>query len=271
MKDTLNLDDVLLNFTHIVDRKADIKWRLDDVNEKSNLILIYEGEAYIEVDGQGSMAKAGDLIYFRRGVKRLGYTFEKAPMKCYAVCCDLRKYDDQQDCLDLVDVDLPLIQTINGNLVYHQLVKLFGEMVEIWTEKKAYMKYDLNSCFYKILKLLVQWREIDAYNYEQDSKVRSVMTLMTHNLKSSLTVDQISSEIGVSVSYLSRIFKETTGLSMMRYYNQLKIEKSKDYLGAGISVGNCAEMLGYSDLYYFSKVFKQFEGISPSLYAKGIV
>lgn len=56
----------------------------------------------------------------------------------------------------------------------------------------------------------------------------------------------------------------------MVYYSNLKIEEAKkimDY-NSSIKIGEIAEMLGYSNQYYFSKAFKSSQGMSPQEYKK---
>ena len=53
----------------------------------------------------------------------------------------------------------------------------------------------------------------------------------------------------------------------MNYYNSLKIKEAKKLIrDKGYSVSETARMLDFNNPYYFSKVFKQYEGISPSEY-----
>ena len=82
-----------------------------------------------------------------------------------------------------------------------------------------------------------------------------------------LTVDDIASNVYLSKSYLSRIFKEETGVGLTAYINKIRIEKSKDLLkDMSLSLTDISEMVGFEEQSYFTKVFKSFEGISPGKY-----
>ena len=55
----------------------------------------------------------------------------------------------------------------------------------------------------------------------------------------------------------------------MDYLTELRINKAKELLsGDDLSVQDVAEMVGYQDLKYFSKLFKRITGVSPSDYKK---
>ena len=70
-----------------------------------------------------------------------------------------------------------------------------------------------------------------------------------------------------SKSYLKKLFKNATGYSIMDYYTHLKIERAKILIKSGeMSVSEIAELLGYSSIHYFSRVFKKKTGLSPTEY-----
>ena len=74
--------------------------------------------------------------------------------------------------------------------------------------------------------------------------------------------------IGVNASYLSNIFKKEKGCSLSKYLTQTRLEQAKKYLTEypDKTLIEIAESIGYSDVYYFSKNFKKYYGISPSKY-----
>ena len=50
----------------------------------------------------------------------------------------------------------------------------------------------------------------------------------------------------------------------MNFQNSIKVELSKQFIrSSNFSLAEVSERLGYSDVYYFSKVFKKFTGLSP--------
>lgn len=82
-----------------------------------------------------------------------------------------------------------------------------------------------------------------------------------------LTVSEISRELGVSLSYLSRIFKKATGNTIINYINEKKIEKAKEYLKyTDMKVYEIAEKLGFENTTYFSSFFKKYTSVSPKDY-----
>lgn len=87
------------------------------------------------------------------------------------------------------------------------------------------------------------------------------------NYEKCITVSEVSRSIGVSLSYLSRIFKEATGNTIINFINEKKVEKAKEYLGrTDMKIYEVAEALGFENTTYFSYFFKKYTGISPKEY-----
>ena len=85
----------------------------------------------------------------------------------------------------------------------------------------------------------------------------------------SIRLEDVSNAVGFNATYFSALFKKETGQNFVDYLTALRINKSKALLcREGLSVQDVAEMVGYSDLKYFSRLFKKITGVSPSDYKK---
>ena len=77
----------------------------------------------------------------------------------------------------------------------------------------------------------------------------------------------ISRALGTSTSYLSRIFKESTGETIIRTINKKRIETAKAYLKeTDLKVYEVADILGFENVTNFSRFFKKHTGVSPKDY-----
>lgn len=87
------------------------------------------------------------------------------------------------------------------------------------------------------------------------------------NYLKSITLTQIAESININASYLSRIFKVKTGLSIVDTINRKKIERACELLDAGnFKIYEIAASLGIDDTTYFSHLFKKYMGLSPKNY-----
>lgn len=84
-----------------------------------------------------------------------------------------------------------------------------------------------------------------------------------------LSVPELAARFGYHPDYLSALFKKHTGYPILSYINRTRINASKNLLGASmIPVAQVAEACGFSDEKYFMKLFKYFEGLTPTQYRK---
>ncbi len=91
-----------------------------------------------------------------------------------------------------------------------------------------------------------------------------IIEYLENNIASQIKLTDISNEFSYSLSSIKRIFKNETGYSIIDYLNNMRIEKAKEILTDGrISIENVAAMVGFSNIYYFSNVFKNRTGKSP--------
>ncbi|MDQ0637651.1 AraC family transcriptional regulator of arabinose operon [Pedobacter sp. W3I1] len=101
----------------------------------------------------------------------------------------------------------------------------------------------------------------------EPDKVEEAIDFMRNNLEKALTLKEIALAVYLSPSYLSAIFKKKTGTSPIDYFNQLKIQKTTQYLlFTNLRINEIALKIGISDPYYFSRLFSSVMGISPKQY-----
>lgn len=102
-------------------------------------------------------------------------------------------------------------------------------------------------------------------NLKNRQVIDQVTKYIRENYGENLTLEDIASQVYLSPYYLSHIFKQEMGCTVMDYTTQVKMEIAKKLLrDPKNNVVETAEKLGYSDPSYFTKVFKKKEGITPS-------
>ncbi len=87
-----------------------------------------------------------------------------------------------------------------------------------------------------------------------------------------VSLEEVAFEVSLSPSYFSRVFKREKGETFSKYVNRLRIEKSKNLLlSSDVKMSDIAQMMGFEDQSYYTKVFKSITGVSPLRYkeAKG--
>lgn len=89
------------------------------------------------------------------------------------------------------------------------------------------------------------------------------------NIRNRLNLEKICRKLNYSRSFLCRTFKQQTGETLIACFNRMKIEEAERMLrDTKISTTRIAEELSFSDVKYFSSLFKKQTGLSPAAYRK---
>lgn len=90
-----------------------------------------------------------------------------------------------------------------------------------------------------------------------------------NNIEAHVSLQEAADFVGVSVGYLSTIFKREYGQNFIEFANRTKIEHACSLLEEkDLLITEIAYRLGYENAYYFSKVFRKYMGVSPADYRK---
>ena len=99
----------------------------------------------------------------------------------------------------------------------------------------------------------------------------NIIGILEANLQSKLSLSDISERVNLSTSQVKKIFHKETGSSIMDYFISLKIEESKRLINESeLNFTQISEYLGYETLAYFSRIFKNRNGMTPSEYSLSI-
>lgn len=103
-----------------------------------------------------------------------------------------------------------------------------------------------------------------------EAKFLQIRDYMKAHLREPLTMVALCKATGFSVSTVKRIFESQTDCGALHFFLKMKIQEAKRLLDeTELSVTEISEHLGFSGVHYFSRVFKNFTGVSPTRYAKG--
>ena len=137
------------------------------------------------------------------------------------------------------------IQKLDGIHTVEEVQSLHDEMVMDYTEKMR--RYFRDNTYSKHINASKEY-------------------IYSH-IKERITIEDLADSLGVSASYLSRLFKKETGKSFVGYLTGYRMEKAARMLvETNEKSYMIAKSVGYADPNYFSYVFKRQYGVSPSKY-----
>ena len=121
-----------------------------------------------------------------------------------------------------------------------------------------------------VTSLFSPGKSSDEHALSGEQLVQKIEEYFRENLSRTITLQLLADEMNVSKVYLCRIFKKYKNVTPIDYFNRLKIERACELLNqfSSLPLQKISDMLGFNDVYYFSKVFKKIMGVSPSGYRK---
>ncbi|OQY32833.1 MAG: hypothetical protein B6241_09965 [Spirochaetaceae bacterium 4572_59] len=141
---------------------------------------------------------------------------------------------DSQKILDLVEKNQTLAQTRN------RLLEFIDYLFDLLKDKQ-------NSKNYKIIQMVIEF--------------------VRENYGRNITLNIIADELHMSPNYISTVFSKHYGMSFSKYFTNFRIEKAKDFLNSGkYRIYEVADKVGFNNTEYFSKVFKEVVGVTPSTF-----
>ncbi len=115
--------------------------------------------------------------------------------------------------------------------------------------------------------LLIQYSE--GRKTLENKPIRLAKQYIMEHYNETITLEIVSREIGFNPAYFSTVFLKSTGQHFMDYLKEVRISNAKTMLlNTNKSIAEIASAVGYSDLKYFSRLFRKLTHLTPSEYRK---
>ena len=102
-----------------------------------------------------------------------------------------------------------------------------------------------------------------------DSYIKPAITIMTMYYAYDITVAEIAKRLHISTEHFSRIFKNEMGISPKKYLDDLRMKKAAERLKQReFNISDTARLVGFPDVFAFSRAFRRYYGCSPSEFIK---
>ena len=99
-------------------------------------------------------------------------------------------------------------------------------------------------------------------------KIENTLNHLNEFYYLSTSAEELAAMSSMSVSNMEKTFKNKIGMSPIAYRHTIRIDHAKLLLAGGYSISDTAERVGYSDVYYFSRIFKKYSGVTPGAFAR---
>ena len=176
------------------------------------------------------------------------------------------KRKERGECIDIFfNTDIPVkneafVLKLNQS---EKIKSLFKKIFSVWVAKGDGYYFECVSIIYKI------FAELQKKNYIPESQFNSIKPAIDyiekHFLDKKITAEELTLCCTISYPYIKKLFVKKFGVPPIKYSIQLKINYACDLLKSELyTISQIAEICGYNDIYFFSRQFKEYVGISPT-------
>lgn len=245
------------------------------------IILGLEGTVYIQQENEQYEVKPGSVLILVPNSTHFGYKKSEESVSyywCHFYCEDSYQITNEQNYINEIsllknklyqynDSEYILIPIFSSNKNIDRINILFHQLLHT-ANSNYYTHYGTN---YLLTSLMIELTEqtickyFEKLKYGNSSKFIEVLEWIRINIRRNVSVYDIAKQFNYNPDYLTQIFKQKTGISLLRYIHNLKLSKAKEMLlRSDISIKEIAYELGFHDDKYFMKFFKKYENLTPT-------
>ena len=215
------------------------------INKRESSALIFPIHGKIEFSWETGkvIADADHPVFIQEGMSYLNSCMENAQ----SIMINIKAKSNKEKIFWLLPPDREHLQkcfneiiVLNANPTARKRSRIFEKIYQLLGECFPYEPGDNNSLLSPALETIEKF-----YN------------------KSDLTLDFLAESCNISKSYIHKLFRKEFGMTPFQYITRIRMNQAKTLLLEMFPVGEVALMVGYSDIYQFSRAFKRFYKISP--------
>ena len=211
----------------------------------NELTFVLKGSLEYFIDGKKVVVKENGCIFLKEGSIRERKQIET---------CDYASFN-----FTGAEVDFPIslqdVVDAEVNILISLCDQIHKKYID-WADKIS-----------TALTLIVNIIEEKLFSQEENPLIIKIKRIINENLSNKLTLSSISKAIGYSPNYCDSLFKKHTGVAILDYAIERRIEKAKLLLQEGIlSLSEISSTVGFEDYNYFCRTFKKRTKLTPTEY-----
>lgn len=227
-------------------------------------MMILKGDGSVTYNGETYFVSAGDIAFVDCNMKYSHRSSEKNPWE-----------------IKWIHFNGPTLKMLyslfikrNSSIIKHpadlsRFLSLFEDLSRTMTEKERDFELIASHILSGFVTDLLTEQGADNIKSTTLQKLSLIKNHLENNFQRKITLEYLSKEFVISKFYLTRQFKEHFGITVMKYLEGCRINHSKKLLRfTSLSVGEIAIQCGFENECYFTKVFKENEGITAGKFRK---
>lgn len=246
----------------------------DRVPDFCVLIYVIDGCIYVTEGDTDYEVNDGELLILKNGVHHFGKKKIQKGTKWIFVHfrisadCNASPFYPDASPLGAYDATAESILTLPKFLdsVSARFEKELKTFIEYAQSDDAYKKWFFNQRLFLLLSSLAVNTQGFSNNLTLSDRI---CRYLSDNIGVPFSSENIEKQFYLSYKYMSHLFKKEKGVTMQQYHNSVRMDEACRLLCSTLmSIGEIADKLGFSDVLYFSRCFRNYTGKSPSAYRK---
>lgn len=235
--------------------------------------IILSGYFTYMIDGVSHYVSKGNIVIMNPGVLHQKIIAEGVQIEEFNYALSNIHFKDLPENFFINPAASPIFSM---PLYQPEIIKCINEILSEQDKNEPYSDLFIKCSIMKLTALLYRGM---AANKERNERVRlnivssektnivnSILQYLSQNYMKQISLHRIANNMFLSPVYISKIFKEETGESPINHLIRIRLTKAQELLNSGnIPIKTVARNVGYEDAYYFSKLYKKYYGIPPSL------
>ncbi|WP_168120278.1 AraC family transcriptional regulator [Paenibacillus sp. HB172176] len=256
---------IAIYFEHCeTDPQSQQVWRVPEALTTNHILLLMtRGSLEYTIMNRTCFLSKGDMLFVPQGVIRHAVNPSREPHEMYVAHFQNEGLEDETPLLS--EGTFHMARLTNFDYIRHR----FSLLTQHWIRKSTHTRAFCHSILLELLATLAEEADRMSIPGKAYGIVVQLQEYILQHYRGTLTMDELSRYVGKTPNYVSAIFKQATGQTVMEYAHQVRISVACDLLaGSQMSIGEISDFLGYCEQSYFNKVFKKVTGLSPSIYVK---
>lgn len=263
--DTLVGEPLRARLLYVTAAKYEGDWHsITHAHSFSELFFVTSGQGQFLVNGRYCQVRENDLVIINPHVEHTEFSLESTPLKYIVLGIEGLRFVGKSTALD---ADEARISCQSGRI--RQYIELLLEEVQWGEPEHASICQNLLNI---ILICILSYRQVDvtpaAAGYISP-ECAAVKRYIDSHFQEPLTLEDLAEAAHQNKFYVAHAFRESFGISPIRYLTERRVEESKNLLrNTNYPIGEVSAISGFSSISVFSQTFKRIAHMSPSQYRK---
>lgn len=249
-------------------------------HEHFELIFMRKGSALFHIDSRPYVAQAGEVIIIPGGALHVGYALEEGDINYDSVVLNSALFHDfTHDPVHLKYVAPYLegkvrfpVKPAEHDIACQGYYSLLDEAIEeMASQPPAYqlvVKSKLHALFTLLARTFMphQLSDKTAQSYFPNrERFKHLIEQIETEPTGKMSVTEAAGQVGLNTYHFCKMFKKLTGRTFVEYVNGCRMTKAEQLLQeSSMTITEIAAQVGCENANYFTKLYKQYKGMTPS-------